>query len=428
MKIIVPLGRLRAFNLAGQRKTEMRNGNGALRFPALFGLEKLPVLSYARHMNANRSPFLTLAMLAITVFLALQIFDSRRRLQTHQALLAAVSNQVASVIHALPLGAQSATELQAIEVYRRVSPSVVAVANNALVRRGFFSFQLYEVPQGAGSGFVWDKKGRIVSNYHVVHQASTLTVTFPDGTRYEAKIIGVAPDYDLAVLQIEAPPERLTPVEIAPSHDLQVGQQVYAIGNPFGLDTTLSAGIVSALGRTITSMTDRKIYDVIQTDTAINPGNSGGPLLGASGKLIGVNTAIVSPTGASAGIGFAVPADTVSRVVPQLIDKGRVTRAGLGVQLLPDHVTARAGLQGVAIYAVGENTPAATTGLEGLSISRSGDLVFGDIITAVNKTPVRTIEELQALLDSRKPGEHVTLTVSRAGKPRDLALTLVEEE
>jgi len=379
-------------------------------------------------MNSNRSPFLTLALIAITAFLALQIIDNKRRWQTNQALLDAVSNQVVNATQSLSFCTRSTTEAQAIEVYKRVSPSVVAVANNALVRRGFFSFQLYEVPQGAGSGFVWDKKGRIVSNYHVVHQASTLTVTFPDGTRYDAKIIGVAPDYDLAVLQIDAPPERLTPVEVAPSHNLQVGQQVYAIGNPFGLDTTLSAGIVSALGRTITSMTDRKIYDVIQTDTAINPGNSGGPLLGASGKLIGVNTAIVSPTGASAGIGFAVSADTVSRVVPQLIEKGHVTRAGLGVQLLPDHVTARAGLRGVAVYAVGENTPAAATGLAGLSISGSGELVFGDIITAVDKTPVRTVEDLQALLDSRKPGDRVMLTVSRADKTRDLALTLVEEE
>ena len=379
-------------------------------------------------MNSIRSPFLTLALIAITIFLTFQILENKRRGQTNQALLSTISNQVALAVQALPRLDRPTVETQAIDVYKRVSPSVVAVANNALVRRGLFSFQLYEVPQGAGSGFVWDKKGHIVSNYHVVHQANTLTVTFPDGTRYDAKLVGVAPDYDLAVLQIDAPPERLIPVTITPSRDLQVGQQVYAIGNPFGLDTTLSAGIVSALGRTITSMTDRKIYDVIQTDTAINPGNSGGPLLGAGGKLIGVNTAIVSPSGASAGIGFAVPSDTVSRVVPQLIEKGRVTRAGLGVQLLPDHVTARAGVQGVAIYAVFEKTPAATTGLAGLSVSSNGDLVFGDIITAVDKSPVRTIEDLQAVLDPRKPGDRVTLTVSRAGEARDLALTLVEQE
>lgn len=362
------------------------------------------------------------------VFLAFQLRDNKRRWQTQMAVIDAITNQVAAAALTRSDSDKSATNCQASTVYKYVSPSVVAVANNALVRSGLFGFQLYEVPQGAGSGFVWDKKGHIVSNYHVVYQANTLTVTFPDGTRYDAKLVGVAPDYDLAVLKIDAPPEKLIPVAVFPSHDLQVGQPVYAIGNPFGLDTTLSAGIVSALGRAITSMTDRKIYDVIQTDTAINPGNSGGPLLSALGQLIGVNTAIVSPNGANAGIGFAVPSDTVSRVVPQLIEKGRVTRAGLGVQLLPDHVTARAGVEGVAIYAISEKTPAASSGLKGLSVSNSGDLVFGDIITAVDTIPVRTIEDLQAVLDPRKPGDRVTLTVTRANKTRDLSLTLTEEK
>jgi len=375
-----------------------------------------------------RSPFLTLALVAIILFLVFQILDTNRRVQEQQAFAASLSNQVAQAIQTLPRGGKAASDNEAIEVYKSVSPSVVAVANNALVRRGIFSFQLYEVPQGAGSGFVWDKKGHIVSNYHVVYEASTLTVSFPDGTRYDAKLVGVAPDYDLAVLKIDAPPEKLTPVSLSPSRDLQVGQRVYAIGNPFGLDTTLSSGIVSALGRTITSMTDRKIYDVIQTDTAINPGNSGGPLLGSSGKLIGVNTAIVSPTGANAGIGFAVPSDTVARVVPQLIEKGHVTRAGLGVQLVPDHVTARAGIEGVAVFAIYDRTPAASSGLAGLSVSRNGDLVFGDIIASVNKVPVRTIEDLQAVLDPLKPGDRVALTVQRAGKTRNLSLTLVEAE
>jgi S1-C subfamily serine protease len=380
-------------------------------------------------MNSTRSPFLTLALIAMTVFLFFQLRDKRCCVQqSAQAPMPAGSNLVAAATpQMLPPVETPASESEATVVYKRVSPSVVSVANNALVRSGLFGFQLYEVPQGAGSGFVWDKKGHIVSNYHVVHQANTLTVTFPDGTRYDAKLVGTAPDYDLAVLQIDAPPEKLTPVTVALSRDLQVGQQVYAIGNPFGLDTTLSAGIVSALGRTITSMTERKIYDVIQTDTAINPGNSGGPLLKGNGHLIGVNTAILSPSGASAGIGFAVPSDTVSRVVPQLIEKGRVTRAGLGVQLLPDHVTARAAIQGVALYAVFERTPAAAAGLEGIGVNRLGDLVFGDVIVAVDKVPVRTIENLQAILDPRKPGQRVTLTVMRAGKTRDIDLPLVEE-
>ncbi|MGI5869860.1 MAG: S1C family serine protease [Kiritimatiellia bacterium] len=314
----------------------------------------------------------------------------------------------------------------ATAVYKRVSPSVVAVANHALIRHGVFGFQILEVPQGAGSGFVWDRKGHIVSNYHVVHQASSLTVTFPDGSRHDASLVGVAPDYDLAVLKIDASAEKLVPVSVAESHELEVGEPVYAIGNPFGLDTTLSAGIVSALGRTITSMTGRKIHDVIQTDAAINPGNSGGPLLSASGELVGVNTAILSPSGAYAGIGFAVPSDTVSRVVPQLIEKGRVTRAGLGVLLLPDHVTARADIEGVAIYAVEKRTSAARAGLEGITVNRQGVLIFGDVIQAVDGIDVSTIEDLQASLDPRKPGEKVRLTVTRNGKRRDVVLTLVE--
>jgi S1-C subfamily serine protease len=379
-------------------------------------------------MKSTRSPFLTLTLAALTFFLLFQIRANRQwRTQLHA--LAAVTNQPpASVQMPLPLPTpvRPGPESEATTVYKRVSPSVVSVANNALVRRGFFNAQLYEVPQGSGSGFVWNRKGHIVSNYHVVYEANTLTVAFPDGTRYDAQLVGVAPDYDLAVLKIDAPPEKLAPVEVTPSRDLQVGQPVYAIGNPFGLDTTLSSGIVSALGRAITSMTDRKIYDVIQTDTAINPGNSGGPLLNGCGRLIGVNTAILSPSGASAGIGFAIPSDTVSRVVPQLIEKGRVTRAGLGVQFLPDHVTARSGLKGVAIYAVVEKSPAAAAGLEGIGVSRRGELLFGDVITAVDKAPVGTIEDLQAVLDPLKPGDRVTLSVTRAGKSRDLTLTLIE--
>jgi S1-C subfamily serine protease len=377
-------------------------------------------------MNSTRSPFLTLVLIAMTVFLVFQLRDNQRRWQLHQDAITAITNQAAIAAQTLPHAARLAAESEATAVFKRVSPSVVAVANNALVRSGFFGFQIYEVPQGTGSGFVWDKKGHIISNYHVVHQASTLTVTFSDGASYDAKLVGIAPDYDLAVLKIDAPPEKLTPVAVAPSRTLQVGEQVYAIGNPFGLDTTLSSGIVSALGRTITSMTERKIYDVIQTDTAINPGNSGGPLLKGCGTLIGVNTAILSPSGASAGIGFAVPSDTVSRVVPQLIEKGRVTRAGLGVQLVPDHVAASADITGVAVYAVIDRA-AENAGLEGLAVNRLGQLVFGDVITAVDKVPVRTIEELQSVLDPHKPGDRVALTVVRKGKARDVVLPLVEE-
>lgn len=374
-------------------------------------------------MNSKRSPFLTLVLALIVVFLILQL---REKMNSRNPSPATVQKAKKPNEMLQPV-AVSEPILSAPEVYRKVSPSVVSVANNALVRRGFFSYQVYEVEQGCGSGFVWDKQGHIVSNYHVVHQANTISVTFPDGKSYDAKVAGVAPDYDLAVLKIDAPTALLQPVELPPHAELEVGRQVYAIGNPFGLDTTLSSGIISALGRTITSMTDRKIYNVIQTDAAINPGNSGGPLLNSCGKVIGVNTAIISPNGANAGIGFAVPSDTVLRIVPQLIKSGRVTRAGLGMQFLPDHITARAGISGIAVYSVYKGTPAEKAKMEGLKMSRRNELIFGDIVTAIDGKEVTTIEGMQAILDPRSPGEKVVLKVERDGKVRFVKLALVEE-
>ncbi len=317
-------------------------------------------------------------------------------------------------------------ERKNIAIYRELSPSVVSVANRALVRGGLFGFQLYQVPQGSGSGFVWDREGHIISNYHVVHQASALSVTFPDGSSYDAVIVGVAPDYDLAVLKIDAPRDTLVPVRPGISHDVQVGQAVLAIGNPFGLDTTLTVGVVSALGRTITAMTERRIHDVIQTDAAINPGNSGGPLLNSRGELIGVNTAILSPSGAYAGIGFAVPVDTVARVVPQLIVKGKVSRAGLGVQLIPDHVTQRAGQSGAAILQVFEGTPAAAAGLKGLTQTRDGRMVLGDVIVAIDNQPVACVEDMLAILDRHQPGDAVTIVCRRERDLRQVQVTLYE--
>jgi S1-C subfamily serine protease len=377
----------------------------------------------------SRSPFHTVVLAVIAIFLFMQIREKLVQLNTPPGAGGTMAPHRGDIESA---AATTITipdaELSAPEIYRQVSPSVVSVANHALVRRGFFSFQVYEVEQGSGSGFVWDKKGHIVSNYHVVHQANSITVTFPNGQSFRAEVVGIAPDYDLAVLKIDAPAELLHPV-ILPEEDcgLEVGWQVYAIGNPFGLDTTLTTGIISALGRTITSMTDRKIHNVIQTDAAINPGNSGGPLLNQCGRVIGINTAILSPSGAHAGIGFAVPFETVERVVPQLISSGQVTRAGLGMQLLPDHVTKAAGIQGVAIYTVYENTPATRAGLEGLKMSRIEELLFGDIIVAVNNIAVMTIEDLRALLDPLNPGDKVELTLMRNGRTRRVDLTLIAE-
>ncbi len=378
-------------------------------------------------MLSLRSPLLTISLALIAVFLVMQLHD---KISQPQPSATIEEENSLNAVHPSPLTektAQTSEVLSAPEVYRKVSPSVVSVANKALVRRGFLSFQVYEVEQGSGSGFVWDNKGHIVSNYHVVHKASTITVTFSNGKSFNAIVTGIAPDYDLAVLKIDAPVEVLHPVQLPTDCQLEVGRQVYAIGNPFGLDTTLSAGIISALGRTITSMTDRKIYNVIQTDAAINPGNSGGPLLNSCGKVIGVNTAILSPSGAYSGIGFAVPYDTLARIVPQLVKNGRVTRAGLGMQLMPDHVAARAGVKGVAIYAVYENTPAEKTGMTGLKMNQRGELLFGDIITKVNSVEVKTIEDLQALLDPLTPGQEVLLQIDRQGAVREVVLALVEE-
>jgi S1-C subfamily serine protease len=384
-------------------------------------------MRYNPAMFSARSPFLTVALALIAVFLVLQLKERISLPDTPSA--AAPAGQLFSggaAPHNLdPSGPEPV--LSAPEIYRKVSPSVVSVANNALVRRGFFSFQVYQVEQGSGSGFVWDKEGHIVSNYHVVHKASTITVTFPNGKSFEATVTGVAPDYDLAVLKIQAPPELLRPVEMEKECRLEVGRQVYAIGNPFGLDTTMTTGIISALGRTITSMTERSIHNVIQTDAAINPGNSGGPLLNECGMVIGINTAIISPSGAHAGIGFALPAETMIRVVPQLIQYGYVTRAGLGMQFLPDHMTIAAGVKGVAVYAVYDGTPAARAGMEGMKMSRRGELIFGDIITAVNAVPVETIEDLQAVLDPLSPGDAVALRLRKEGKVRDLKVALVAE-
>jgi S1-C subfamily serine protease len=373
---------------------------------------------------------LTLALFAIFTALALQVLDTRRP--------ARPAPTAASPLAPVPSAAEPAArtngpgllpeESNVISIYRRVSPSVVSVANKALVRAGLFGFQIYEVPQGSGSGLVWDREGHILSNYHVVHQASAVTVTFPDGASYDAQIVGVDPDHDLAVLRIDAGGRALQPVAVGSSRALQVGQSVLAIGNPFGLDTTLTVGIVSALGRTITSMTERRIQDVIQTDAAINPGNSGGPLLDSCGRLIGLNTAILSPSGAYAGIGFAVPADTVMRVVPQLISRGRVSRAGIGVQLLPDHVTRRTGVTGAALLSVLPGSPAAEAGLEGVTRNRSGDLLLGDVIVGVDRHTVGDLEDLRAAFDRYQPGEAVELSVRRAGRVLKKPVRLREVE
>jgi S1-C subfamily serine protease len=309
----------------------------------------------------------------------------------------------------------SADERATIAIFERAAKSVVFIANTA-IQRDIWSFDVMEVPQGAGTGFVWNTQGHIVTNFHVIYGAHAIKVTLADRSEYQAKLVGADPDHDLAVLQIQAPAGALEPLMIGSSHDVRVGQKVLAIGNPFGLDHTLTTGVVSALGRTIKSLSNRTIEGVIQTDAAINPGNSGGPLLDSSGRLIGVNTQIVSPSGAYAGIGFAVPVDTVNRIVPELIKHGKVIRPGLGVSLVPDALAKRWGIKGLIIGKVSPGGSADRAGLRGARQTATGRIELGDILIAVDGKPVETIDDLMERMDRRKVGDRVTVEVLRDNK------------
>ncbi len=310
-----------------------------------------------------------------------------------------------------------------IEVFDSASRSVVFITTSAL-RRDSWSMNLFEVPQGSGSGFVWDRLGHIVTNLHVIAGASTINVVTAGRSEYRARVVGVDPDHDLAVVRIKASEASLVPVTAGNSGNLRVGQKVLAIGNPFGLDHTLTTGIVSALGRTIRSMSDRTIDGAIQTDAAINPGNSGGPLLDGSGRLIGVNTQIVSPSGAYAGIGFAVPVDTVRRVVPQLIQYGKVIKPGLGVTTLEDSLARRWGIEGVAIFRAMPGGAAARAGLRGMRETEDGEYLLGDVIVGMDGEKVKSLEDLWRILDRRKVGERVVVDYIREGKRRESTVTL----
>jgi len=323
-----------------------------------------------------------------------------------------------------PRGDLAADEQSTISLFRSASPAVVYITNIE-VRRNIFSLNIYEIPQGTGSGFIWDKQGRVVTNYHVIESASRVEVTLADRSTWQATLVGVAPDKDLAVLQITAPAEKLTPLPLGESHDLQVGQKVFAIGNPFGLDQTLTSGIVSALGREIQSATGRTIQGVIQTDAAINPGNSGGPLLDSAGRLIGVNTAIYSPSGGSAGIGFAVPVDAVAKVIPEIIRHGRLIRPGIGIAMADDQIARRLGVTGVLVINVKPGSSAEAAGLRGTRRIRE-EIVFGDIILAVDGRKVSSYNDLRNAMDRYKVGDTVSLTIEREGRQIQLRVVLEE--
>jgi S1-C subfamily serine protease len=317
----------------------------------------------------------------------------------------------------------TAVEERTIAIFRKTAPSVVYITTMA-VRRDLFRRDVMTIPAGTGSGFVWDDQGHIVTNYHVIRDADAARVTLSDQSSYEAKLVGHAIDKELAVLKISAPADKLQPLVRGTSHNLVVGQRALAIGNPFGLDHTLSVGVVSGLGREIKSLAERPIFGVIQTDAAINPGNSGGPLLDSSGRLIGINTAIYSPSGASAGIGFAVPVDTVERTVPQLIKHGKVVRPGLGIQFDPS-VQARAGVTGVLVLGVMPDSPAARAGIQPTRRNpRSGDIVLGDIIVAIDGRKVENQNDLFKALDDKGVGDTVKVTVKRGDESKELSVIL----
>jgi len=314
-------------------------------------------------------------------------------------------------------------EHRQIEVFRRASASVVNVTSVAL-RRDFF-FDITQIPQGSGTGFFWDRLGHVVTNYHVIEGGDRFLVTLADQSDWEARLVGVAPDKDLAVLRIQAEHERLVPLALGESGNLAVGQRVLALGNPFGLDQTLTVGIVSALGRELKSPAGRVIRDVIQTDAAINPGNSGGPLLDTRGRLIGVNTAIYSPSGASAGIGFAVPVDTVRRLVPQLIEFGAPIEPGIGgVRFLSEWMAERFGLEGAVLRDVARRSQGEQLGLQGIGVTRYGRYVLGDVIVAVDGKPVRRLSDLLDAFEAAGVGGRVSVTVSRERRKFDVDVVL----
>lgn len=315
-------------------------------------------------------------------------------------------------------------ENRVIDIYKKTVPSVVNVANIKFADSFFYG--KVEVPQGTGTGFVWDDKGHIVTNFHVVQGGNSFIVTFhKDKTQYKAKVVGTAPRSDIAVLKLTKMPKSLNPIKIGESGKLQVGQMAMALGNPYGFDHSISKGIISALGRKINGIGGVKIHDMIQTDAAINQGNSGGPLLNSSGEVIGVNTMIVSRSGSSAGLGFAVPVDTVSRIVPQLIKHGKIVRPGLQVGVLDEEVRERyVGKKGAALSYVDPDGPAGQAGLKGMMRDRFGRIYVGDVILKINNKEVNGLDDLYHELGKYKIGDTITIEYLREDKIKKVKVKL----
>jgi S1-C subfamily serine protease len=327
-----------------------------------------------------------------------------------------------------PRGDLAADEKSTIDLFERSKDAVVFITTTQRVME-FWSRDIFTIPRGAGSGFLWDDKGHVITNFHVIAGAAEARVRLSDGKEHTAALVGASPMHDLAVLRIDTGVGR-APLPIGTSSDLKVGQKVFAIGNPFGLDWTLTTGIVSALDRSLKSEDGGVIEHLIQTDAAINPGNSGGPLLDSAGRLIGVNTAIYSPSGASAGVGFAVPVDTVNRVVPEIISKGRYSRPALGIEVdqrVNEHAAQQLGIKGVLVLRVRPGSGAQAAGLEGSRLAQDGSFVPGDVITQVEGKSVDSVPGLLSRLDDFRPGDKVRITIQRAGKEEERTVMLQAE-
>lgn len=319
-------------------------------------------------------------------------------------------------------------ERNTIDIVRRTKNSVVFITNLQYARDFFFTTDEL-VPQGSGSGFVWDDRGHIVTNFHVINEGVKYMVSLPDQRQVEATLVGRDSTKDIAVLKLGQAVAGLEPLDIGTSRDLQVGQKVIAIGNPFGFDHTITTGIVSALGRAMPGAGGLTIRDMIQTDASINPGNSGGPLLDSAGRLVGMNTVIYSPSGASSGLGFAVPVDTIRKIVPQLIESGKVTRPDLGgVSFVRDEVARRAGIEGAVVLEVARSSRAYDQGLRGVYRDDFGRLLIRDVITGVDGAKVKSYDDLFSALDTHKIGDTVSLAVLREGKTRTVTMRLVGTE
>lgn len=325
-------------------------------------------------------------------------------------------------------GALTADEQNTIDVFERNSPAVVYITTTQKVLNPW-TRNVNEVPSGTGTGFLWDDKGHIVTNYHVVEGYNSAKVRMSDQRLYDATVVGASPEHDLAVLRLTDLKDLPKPVQVGTSHDLRVGQKVMAIGNPFGLDHTLTSGIVSALGRSIDG-DNNQLDDLIQTDAAINPGNSGGPVLDSAGRVVGVSVAIYSPSGASAGIGFAIPVDTVNRVIPQLVRSGHYERPILGISM-KDEVNAavmrRLGVKGVLVLQVTPKSPAEEAGIMGTQLRNDGELMLGDIIQAIDGKPVTKVADVSKVLDTYKRGDTVKVKLLRDGtEPLEVQVKLTQ--